>query len=341
MAEKFQGWNLYDKVIIVEKIIFEYVRQPDGTSKLVDTGRRQGYLVDPKSKSQLESALNWAKFAHYEYDKELGRSKLVTTHEGVVNEFTNEDFEIELLDSAEGSSQGGKLSFWNCKITKDGKTWEIGINADLLLKALVSCTWVNGKCTEPVMFARCKGGVGVLTKSSEEYKQAQADMEKRANINKGKTTKWEYLKCYETLKESSVYFGKVYQWYEPIKEKTYNGWTTITGFKQLEKPVEHHLMFLVDSKTKASEYLNDSYYGTISKTCPSRKFSGQTIENDITAADIEKYLWKECWYKYSLGKESYYVNERKFGFSTDPNNPPKYIEENKDFIREQLKITVE
>lgn len=341
MADKFQGWNLYDKIIIVEKIIFDYVKQPDNTYKYIDSGRRQGYIVDPKSKSQLESAMNWARFAHYEYNKELGKSELITTHEGVVNEFVNEDFTIELLDSAEGSSQGGKLSFWNCKISKDDKVWEIGINADLLLKALVSCTWVNGKCSEPVMFARCKGGVGVLTKASEEYKQAQADMDKRANINKGKTTKWEYLKCYETLKESSVYFGKVYLWYEPITIKDYNGWTRTTGFRLLKKPIEHHLMFLVDSKTKASEYLNNSYYGTISKTCPSRKFSGQTIENDITAADIDNYLWKESWYQHNYGSIHYYVNERKFGFSTDPDNPPKYIEENKDFIREQLKITVE
>ena len=140
MADKFQGWNLYDKIIIVEKIIFNYIKQPDNTYKYIDSGRRQGYIVDPKSKSQLESAMNWARFAHYEYNKELGKSELITTHEGVVHEFVNEDFTIELLDSAEGSSQGGKLSFWNCKISKDDKVWEIGINADLLLKALVSCT---------------------------------------------------------------------------------------------------------------------------------------------------------------------------------------------------------
>ena len=175
MKYSYEGWTLYDKVIIVEKIVYNYNY---GLGKRIKTDEKQGYIVDPKNKKQLETAMSWAETKEYDYNPETKQNEIIKVNKGIIHEFQNEDFEIELLDSAEGSSQGGKLSFWNCKISKDDKSWIIGINADLLLKCLKSCTWVNGKCQDKVMFARCKGGVGVLSKNSPEYIKAQERIEK-------------------------------------------------------------------------------------------------------------------------------------------------------------------
>ena len=131
MTEKYEGWNLYDKVIIVGKARTVWNREKYCWE--TQEGIQQGYLVDPKNKKQLENAERWAETVRYEYNKELGRSEAVETVKGTVDTFDNDGFEIELLESADGSSQGGKLSFWNCKISKAGKTWIVGINADLLL----------------------------------------------------------------------------------------------------------------------------------------------------------------------------------------------------------------
>lgn len=344
MSTNYNGWNLYDKVIIVEKVIFNYERQEDGSSKMVDSGRRQGYIVDPKNKKQLESALYWAQTGRYVYDAEKGYSELVDKHDGVQYEFDNDGFEIELLNSAENSSQGGKLSFWNCNIMKDGHTWEIGIAADLLLRALVSCTWINGRCQEPVMFARCKGGVGVLSKSSPEYIEAQNDMKAKANMSKGRTTKWKEGHIYETVTSSSVCIGKIYRWYDPIMEYKSYGWTsreTLVGFKLRKEPEVHYLVWDTDKKaTHASEYLKLPYC-TILERCPARKESDRTIVMDVTNSDIDNSLWERSFYKYTLSSDTYYVDFRKFGYSTDPNNPLIFDEEKLKFIKDELKLKIE
>ena len=75
-----------------------------------------------------------------------------------------------VIRTSENSSQGGKLSFWNCRLTKDDKTFIIGIATNLLLNVLKNNTFIDGKCQSPLMFARCKGGVGILSENMESYK---------------------------------------------------------------------------------------------------------------------------------------------------------------------------
>ena len=342
--DKYEGWNLYDKVIIVEKVVREYDRKSDSW---VDSGNRQGYIVDPKNKKQLENAKRWGATTLYEYgEDEIGCRNIKETHTYAAKEyiFDNNDFEIELLDSAEGSSQGGKLSFWNCKISKDGKSWIVGINADLLLRALVSCTWVNGKCSEPVLLARCKGGVGVLPKSSPEYIQAQKDMEAKANMSKGKTTKYKVGHCYETVTEASVYFGKVYCWYEPIFE--HPNWECSTylnrviGYRLLKQPIEKELMFdKCDNFKNASEYLSRDYYYQLKDKCPSRKEGSYTINIDITNEQLQEFLFRASYYKTEHYK---HICHSSFGYSVDKNKPLKFTEEQIEILRDcGLKILKE
>lgn len=341
MGDKYEGWTLYEKVIIVEKIVYNY---DYGLGKRIKTDEKQGYIVDSKNKKQLETAMSWAETKEYDYNPETKRNEIIKVNKGIIHEFQNEDFEIELLDSAEGSSQGGKLSFWNCKISKDDKSWIIGINADLLLKCLKSCTWVNGKCQDKVMFARCKGGVGVLSKNSPEYIKAQSDMASKANMSKGKTSKYELGHCYETVTESDVYFGKIYKWYDPIysKSSSYYRYEGPIGFKLREKPkVKELLLTKFDKLNKASEYLTDNHRGCIfyKDKCPARKEGDYKVEWDITNEDIDKFLKNQNYY--NSGGEYFYISSDRFGFSTDPSNPLRYTEEEKEFFKNKLHIEIE
>ena len=340
MAEnKYEGWTLYDKIIIVEKIVYKY---DYNLGKRIKTDDKQGYIVDPKNKKQLESAMRWADIKEHKYNSDLKEYEDIRGNKVAIYEFQNEDFGIELLDSAEGSDQGGKLSFWNCRIFKEDKSWIIGINADLLLKCLKSCTWVNGRCQEKVIFARCKGGVGVLSKNSPEYVKAQADMTFKANMSKGKTSKYRLGHCYETTTESNVYFGKVYQWYEPIYDKSfYYRSTRPIGFKLRETPEIKELLFRkLNELSKASEYLdNNNHMGYWYKDkCPARKEGTYEIDWDITSEDIDKFL-KKNYFNIILG--SYYISTNNFGLSTSSNIPLHFTEEEKKFFRNKCKIEIE
>ena len=114
MSSEYNGWKLLDNIIVV-------IAAAENTKY----GCRQGYIVDPKNKKQLESALDWGRRAVYEQDKD---GNLLKDDKGILIwhyedakavETDNKDFTLQLLESAGGSSQGGKLSFWNCLITKE------------------------------------------------------------------------------------------------------------------------------------------------------------------------------------------------------------------------------
>jgi hypothetical protein len=117
----YKGYKLVGKIILVGKELRK------------DEEHMQAYLVDPSNKKQLESALHWAKWVEYgPYDRETRKYEWSIDHDGTEFEFDNTGFSLELLDCAGGSSQGGKLSFWNCLVTKDDHVFKIGINSDML-----------------------------------------------------------------------------------------------------------------------------------------------------------------------------------------------------------------
>lgn len=148
----YKGYKLLDKVILVCRDL------PSHNGGGLNCGAKeyQAYLVDPSNKSQLKSARDWAKWTEYgpSCKNENGR----WTHEWEINhkpaEFTfdNDGFTLELLDCAGGSSQGGKLSFWNCLVKKDDKIFKIGINSEMLLNLLKDADFNKGVCQSPLIF---------------------------------------------------------------------------------------------------------------------------------------------------------------------------------------------
>jgi hypothetical protein len=283
MAADYKGWRVPEEIIIVAKEC--RIWDSKSCAYLTD-GKYQGYVVDANNKDMLESAHNWAKWTEYgpRYKNDAGVwvHEYQIEHAGIEHHFKNEDFTLELLESADGSSQGGKLSFWNCKISKDGKEFIIGIASDFLLEILLHNDFIKGKCQATLSFARCKGGVGMTTKDMPIYQQFLADEEKRNKIKKCKTKKREIGHLYSTLTGGNVYFGKFYRWYEPVYEdRGYYYDKKLVGFKRLAEPIIIYWEPWYDSNyTKMSQYAEKSFYW--SKSVAARVDDGQVVEIDMT-----------------------------------------------------------
>ena len=241
MAEKYIGWKLFDKITIVAKPMTRFNYETCETITLEDV---QGYIVDPSNTKQLAYAREWGTTYKYIYDEVDGKRVYKDKEIIEPEEFTydNKDFTLELAEAAEHSSQGGKLSFWNCWVTaSDGKRFLIGIAANLLLDVLKSTTVINGVVQDKLMFARCKGGVGMLSQNMSSYNYALDDEATRKKSSKGKTSKHKVGHVYSTLTQNNVYLGTFYKWYEPIYETVREYYYTTTkcvGFRKLDKPVE-------------------------------------------------------------------------------------------------------
>lgn len=316
MDKEYKGWSLFDKVLIVAKKERTY---DHNTRTYIDAEDYQGYVVDPANAKMKENALYWAKSAQYHYD-ENGKYAGSTTIEGSEFLYDNKDFILELKDSAGGSSQGGKLSFWDCWITAvDGKRFRIGIAADLLLDVLKQTTFVNGVCQVPLCFARQKNGVGMLHENMSSYQEALADMQKKADIKTKKTTKHEVGHIYTALREVNAYGGDIWVWYEPIKERTtYNRsvwygdgyYETIVGFRKLKTP--RHLFWFPTvyqyesgKHYKVSE-LSMSSWSTIDKAkLPARLDAGALVDFDMSLEERIEQCWKEKVIKEMEKEEGY------------------------------------
>lgn len=159
----YKGIKIFDKIIIVERTAIT-----GGGYNWKGRTVNQGYVVDYNNDKMLESALNWARWtwrdsalgnAWREAAEKLGYDnpevkalnqkydESAKRMEGIVHEYENGTFTIALAEAAEMSSQGGKVSFWNCVITApDGNSFLVGINSELLLNLLLSNTLINGVC---------------------------------------------------------------------------------------------------------------------------------------------------------------------------------------------------
>lgn len=294
---EYCGWSMFDEVTIVAKNMLRWDNE-EHINK--ETEGYQGYIVDAKNKKQLATAMNWARqiiYGHYdEATRSYPEKKVV---EGIPFTYKNDGFTLELGTPAGSSSQGGKLSFWNCWITApDGKKFLVGIASDLLLDVLKSTTVINGVVQDKLMFARCKAGVGMLSPTMEAYKQAQADMEHKAKVAKGKTSKHKIGHVYETIREKNIYLGKLYQHYEPVYVEENRGWTTrqkLVGFKRREKPVEYNVFpDYAEGKNKLTDYTNSSksyiWWNLTPKKLPARVESDIIVELDTTLDDVVKWI---------------------------------------------------
>lgn len=319
MATDYKGWRVPEEIIIVAK----ECRIWDSTTRCYITDDTyQGYVVDANNKDMLASAHSWAKWTEYiqPYDPETRTYKEVIEHVGVEHRFKNEGFTLELLESADGSSQGGKLSFWNCKISKDGKEFIIGIASDYLLEILRYNDFNHGVCHATLSFARCKGGVGMMNKEMPSYQQFLKDEELRAVMSKGKTKKRVPGHLYSTLTGGDVYFSTFYRWYEPVyKEHGYLYGKDLIGFKKLDKPVIQYWQPWYDERfTKKSEYFDRSFY--FSASIPARIDSGIVAEIDITDEEIlDKHLNK-VFTAVTTGGYSLSAFDYSIGLSTSKDN---------------------
>ena len=196
----YNGWTLTDSVILVLK--------KDKYNQYC--GHPQGYVVNPSDKKMLERAKSWGQTYERVGNDENGKAKYETVEPEVVT-LENKGFTLELMDSAHGSSQGGKLSFWNCLITHGDIKAVVGINANLLLCLLKQSDFHDGKCLNQLSFARNTGEVGLLHAGMKEYKEALSDKQLKEKMKKGKTTKWQVGNHYKTATIDDIYLGKFYK----------------------------------------------------------------------------------------------------------------------------------
>lgn len=304
----YKGWSLFDKVLIVAKK--ERVYDPKTRAYIDTVDSYQGYVVDPTNEKMKENALSWAKDVKYRYD-ENGKYIGCDQIDGFEFLYDNKDFILELKDSAGGSSQGGKLSFWDCNITApDGKLFRIGIAADLLLEVLKQTTFINGKCQVPLSFARQKAGVGMLHESMTSYQEALADMQKKADMKTKKTSKHELGHIYTSLREANAYAGDIWVWYEPIKETRANRYwggsdtyEVIVGYRKLKTP--QHLFWFptiyhyeADKRYKVSELHMGSWQTVDKQKLPARLDGGAYVDFDVPLEDciaqcVKEYVFEE------------------------------------------------
>lgn len=276
---EYNGWNLMNEIILVIK-----------TVKHKKYGYPQAYLVDPKNKKQLQSAIRWGTDKEYvrdcngKYTKDENNNYIMNINKPDVVTISNEGFKIKLLDSANESYQGGKLSFWNCLITnkENNIACVVGINAELLLACLLQNTFVNGSCKEEIMFARKQGNVGILTKNMKEYTEALKDTEIKKEISKGKTSKWQLGKDYKTLHLDEVYMGDLYRPFKVDYEKYWGNKNYILTYD--EKP-NKRVVYHIDAfeNYKSLRELYDSYLKIIDENIKGlREKARKLYASDIT-----------------------------------------------------------
>ena len=258
--EDYKGIKIYDKILIVER-----TSTTEGGYSWKGRTVNQGYVVDVNNKKMLENALNWAKWTKYDSSLLGGKSywdKTVTdemrkaykeseqTVDGVIHEYENGNFSITLDEAAGRSTQGGKLSFWNCIITgPDGHSFLIGINSELLLHLMMTTTLVKGACQEKVWLGRAKGTqVGVYTPDMEDFVQAKKDEETR---KRKKTSNYEPGDIVETLTTKELYLGEVYSYANKYSKSSGYGWYN-----------RHYYVKVYKKPKKMYAYVNLSYQTT-------------------------------------------------------------------------------
>lgn len=255
------------------------------------------YLVDPVNKKQLETARRWGEVINYgRYDPQTRTHPDKKVTPAVEFTFENTGFKFSLLDCAGGSSQGGKLSFWNCIVEKDNNKFKIGINSEMLLSLLRDASFVKGVCTEEVCFVTKSGNVGIAIKDSDLYKEAQSDMKLKSDLNKALTSKYNVGDKVSTLTKHCIYLGTVYRQYtfeEPYKWHNYVARPyDLKGviITKLKEPIPVHLYidtFYLEGD-KLSDELRDYHIDILS----SKSRRSISTPNYLSEDDINNYIEK-------------------------------------------------
>ena len=194
-----------------------------------------GYLFEVGDKNGQERAEEWAR----RYDNKWDKDKETITYEPDVHIFDNEAFTVTILDSAGGSSQGGRLSFWKCRVEKDGVQFVVGVNDSILADLIRHSDIKDGTVQQKVMFARQGGQPGFIHKDMEAYEEATADMKKKADMKAmKKTSKWELGGVYSSITITDVCLGPVWDTLEEVPDPDSRSWYSRTKLVKREKPIE-------------------------------------------------------------------------------------------------------
>lgn len=196
-----------------------------------------GFIFEAEDKKSRESAEEWAR----RYDNRYDQDKETIVYEPDIHIFENGGFTVTILDCAGGSSRGGRLSFWKCKVEKDGVEFIVGVNDSILSDLIRNSDMEKGTVKQKVMFARRGGQPGFIHDGMESYKEAVADMAHKAEMKKAKKTKkWEAGGVYQTITQTDICLGEVWDTMEKYEEKVDTGYwgreRTETKLRKAETP---------------------------------------------------------------------------------------------------------
>lgn len=181
-------WQTADKI----KIVFNNY---DYT--ITHKGKKYPMAFVVVNDTQLNTAIEWAD------DGEGKKVKIIETE--------NKDFTFSLANAPERSySQGGKLSFCNCIVEKEGiPSFAIGINTEYLFENIFETTLINGVFQDKVIFAKQHNNTGAIVVGSSIYNEVMADNIIREKVKTGKKTKaWIRGSVYATPTISDLYLGE-------------------------------------------------------------------------------------------------------------------------------------
>lgn len=203
---------------------------------IVENKYGQGYVV-PEG-SSLDNARNWAERSDW-VPKEY--------------KYKNGTFTLRVSNAAGCSSQGGKLSFWNCQIrTEDEKEFLIGIASECLAELIINNTLINGKCQNKVYFAKCGNSTWAITENMPSYKVALEDKK----IKETKTTvKYEPGDLVGSLTYTELYLGEVYEYISTYQLNSHDRY-----FKHFEVNGKNYdKLIVINDKPKKYHWLVNAY----------------------------------------------------------------------------------
>lgn len=189
------------------------------------------FVVDPSDSKIYDKAVGWAQFNQ---EVDFGTLEKV---EPIEFYSKNEGFKVSLLEDAGASSQGGKLSFWNCLVEKDGTQAKVGIDTSILLSAMKQSTLINGVFQETFSLYKANTA-GIVNKSMREWDMFDTDGKKAR-----KTSKYKPGGVYDNITTSYLYLGEILCYFDSIGlcENKRN----LFKVKLLREPVKRHLLYIM------------------------------------------------------------------------------------------------
>ena len=223
----YNRWKLMDKVGVA--VCTEKPETWRGKEQF------DGYLFEVGDENGQKKAEEWAR----RYENRWDKDKETVVIEPTVHEFENKGFTVTILDSAGGSSQGGRLSFWKCKVEKDGVEFIVGVNDGILADLIRNSDLEKGTVKQKVMFARQGGQPGFIHEKMEAYEEAVADMKHKADMKAmKKTSKWEMGGVYSSLTITDVCLGPIWDIMEEVPDPDSRSWYNRTKVVYRDKPVQ-------------------------------------------------------------------------------------------------------